>query len=800
MSQSNARSMRARPRSGPPVTPDAPRLIVKFRDSLALPYQDGAERLLIDLTPEWGRLPNAHSFRLNRLFTALSATELADLVARAKERDPLLPNFQTFFVVDAAPGHHIGGELVEHLRALPFVEHAYWDLEATDPLVDPDDDDPGAGWVQSQGYFDPAPDGIDAEFAWPRANGSGFAGGDGAGVRFVDLEQGWSFAHPDLAAHNIMLLHGANRPQSAAHGNMALGVVCARDNTIGCVGIAPWVETVAVVSHFQSTKADAIMAGLSNLDAGDVLLIEAQIPEVIVGTTTWGAMPVEVQVAEFWLIRLATALGVTVVEAAGNSFELLDDYVDTAGQRPLNRANPALGFRDSGAILVSAATSAAPHAPITDAYGMPSYHHGSRVDCYAWGENVTTLTDTGYATGGFASTSAAAAIIAGAAAILQGVAKANGRVLDPAVVRNILSDPVNGTESANGAAIDGLGVMPDFRKILLTNNGLGILPDVYLRDFDGDTGAPHQGQLSASPDVILSPTAVVNPQSEFGDPAKPFGSEAIAGQTNYLYVRAWNRGNSDAHHVAATVYWAEPATLVSPDQWTLVGSVDIPLVQAANILTVSPAIAWPAASIPASGHYCFVATLYHPKDPGANPLDLANLTAAWTLDWENFLALVRVNNNITWRNFNVIDTANKLKSSAGPAFRYLGPCLELPFAAVGAPDKARHAHLRVVDRLPEGSRVFLQIPVSLHAWALAAVAGPCNGREPLWHELGGGLELILLARGVTNLPGLPLPARSRLRQSLVVTLPTAELTAPASLYVSQLLNGKEVGRVTWRLE
>ena len=292
------------------MAPDRARIIVKFRDGVDLPYVDGAER---HLGAAWQRLPNAQFLSLNRLFTALSPEDLAELVAGARARDPRLPNFQRYFIVEVLPDY---GEAdpVEHLRALDIVERAYWDRRATDPIVDPDDDDPAAGWVQSQGYLDPAPDGIDAEFAWPRANNTGFVGGDGAGVRVIDLEQGWNFQHPDLIDHNIQMLHGEIRPDSIAHGNMSLGVLCARDNQIGCVGVAPWLDGVAVVSHWQSTKADALLAAIANLGAGDVLLIEAQIESVVVGTTTWGAMPLEVLDAEFWLIRLATALGITVVE------------------------------------------------------------------------------------------------------------------------------------------------------------------------------------------------------------------------------------------------------------------------------------------------------------------------------------------------------------------------------------------------------------------------------------------------------------------------------------------------------
>jgi hypothetical protein len=41
-------------------------------------------------------------------------------------------------------------------------------------------------------------------------------------------------------------------------------------------------------------------------------------------------------------------------------------------------------FRDSGAIIVAAATSAAPHTRLV--YST----FGQRIDCYAWGQNIRT--------------------------------------------------------------------------------------------------------------------------------------------------------------------------------------------------------------------------------------------------------------------------------------------------------------------------------------------------------------------------------------------------------------------------
>jgi serine protease len=75
-------------------------------------------------------------------------------------------------------------------------------------------------------------------------------------------------------------------------------------------------------------------------------------------------------------------------------------------------------------------------------------------------------------TGSFGGTSGSAAIVAGAALILQSVRVARlGSRFTPDQVRAILGDPANGTWSSNPAA-DRIGVMPDLRKILINEFGI----------------------------------------------------------------------------------------------------------------------------------------------------------------------------------------------------------------------------------------------------------------------------------------------------------------------------------------
>jgi hypothetical protein len=79
--------------------------------------------------------------------------------------------------------------------------------------------------------------------------------------------------------------------------------------------------------------------------------------------------------------------------------------------------------------------------------------------------------------------------------------------------------------------------------------------DVYQRDFPNDDGDPHTGAISLSPDIIVKPSQVTNPQAAFGETSGPARdsmtlSDAVeAGQDNYVYARLLNRGPRDASDV-----------------------------------------------------------------------------------------------------------------------------------------------------------------------------------------------------------------------------------------------------------
>ena len=111
-------------------------------------------------------------------------------------------------------------------------------------------------------------------------------------------------------------------------------------------------------------------------------------------------------------------------------------------------------------------------------------------------------------------------IVTGAALAVQGVLEAaGGSRLSPAQMRQVLSDAATGTASNNPAA-DQIGVMPNLRAIIEGTLNIG-LSDPYIRDNTSDTGDPHTGSISTSPDVILRPNTVPNLNSPTARAAEP---------------------------------------------------------------------------------------------------------------------------------------------------------------------------------------------------------------------------------------------------------------------------------------
>lgn len=775
-----------------------PRIVVKFRDDVELPYVDGVEEVIEGRHLEsWSTLGEAFpGISLTRFYTALEPGEIQALVDRATAMDRTYspPNLLTYFVIDCPPGID-SDALTGAISRWETVEAAYVESRPVLPAPCVTPDDPRIAW---QGYLKKAPDGIDAEYAWQLPNGCG------KGIKFIDVEGGWMLDHEDLTAANIALIHGVNTKgvKTIDHGTAVLGIVVGVDNSVGGLGIAP--HAAARVSSIYTSgtgvsKSDAILKAISEATFGDVILLELQ---------TAAYCPIETELGIFDTIRLGTALGIVIVEAAGNANSDLDAFKDLAGKQTLNRSDS--DFKESGAIMVAAAKpSPVPHEPVKAPPGDGT-NTGSRIDCYAWGGSIDTSWCDGQGTKSlytqtFGGTSGASAIIAGAALVIQGAAEATLKYrFSGWQLRAIMSDPANGTSPASPMIGSyGLGIMPDLKKIL-SSSTLSAVPDVYVRDYVGDTGDPHTGAISASPDVILRTATMADPQGSLGqgsntEDSNTLGQEAQAGQDNFIYVRVRNRGGVAAANVGVTVYWSPVSTLVIPALWTRVdptkgsGSPDVTLanVPAGNQLTVSDPITWKAGNIPSPGHYCFIALVDNELDPAPAPPDF--------LDWDNFRRLIKENNNVTWRNFNVV--SSQPKPPVPPAPLHNLEVVPLPFLVPGAPQTPEMFRLEVVARLPEGALIWVEAP----DYFVDAMRG--NSRHVVGGAARGVSWIRLNPHGRTSVGEAVFPSGSVTALRLLVHIPEKWRDGEYEVYASQLHRDPEdeqggfdeVGRVTWLL-
>ncbi len=454
-----------------------------------------------------------------RRYFEVSQEAWESLLCRAKackpERTP--PRFQDYVEV-LVPKDLCADEIAAALCRRPreIVEHAY-------PLRGPGAP-PLSDIMPSQ--LRASPRGVGAAAAWR------CPGGEGDDVVLVDVEQGWYLEHGDLPQD--IPVAGVNL-QHRDHGGKVLGVLFAVDGgnkkTLGIARsakpklVSEWAGTLNG-DHWQRTDAIVYATATTRPDEGDIVLLEAQ---------TFGLQPVEVEDADWDVIRAAVDVGVIVVEAAGNSGALLS----TSG-------------KDSGAIMVAAAETG------ETSVRWPTSGHGERIDCYAPGSLVRSIAvpsgqaivpDSDFLTG----TSAAAAVVAGMAACIQGIAKrALGAPLSPERMRDVLRNSAYGSpvyETANDTTP--IGHIPDLEKICRLEFGLYIAID------------PALVHTFASPNTVS--------------------------------VTIQSVGTLPLTEATLSVYWA-PASGSPPSDWQIVGSSDLNGVVPGASHTAS--FPWPPAAAP----------------------------------------------------------------------------------------------------------------------------------------------------------------------------------------------------------
>jgi len=388
--------------------------------------------------------------------------------------------------------------LINRLNRLDLVEIAY--LEPI-PEEAVDIAPPTPDYESDQDYLLAAPDGVDHYYAKTQS------GGDGSGVKIIDIEHAWTETHEDLETALGGTIVGDD--PVGAHGTAVIGVMIAGDNGYGVTGICPGAD-IGMISVSDISTSEAIMLAVDNLERGDIILIELHSPgphyNFQYREDQLGYICMEYWQDNYDAMLYAWARGLIVVEAGGNGDENFDD-TNIYGQLFDTT------YRNSHAIIVGAGV------PPDDEHGVDRSrldfsNYGERVNLQGYGRNVVTtgygtLFDGGddpnqYYTATFSGTSSASPIVTGAVACLQGYYKAS--------------------------------------------HGVPLTADYALEVLDA-TGSPQQGTLTEHigprPDLQAAFAALAPPPSLFTEPIiidTSIAEESIATIPLWLFNRSATTG------------------------------------------------------------------------------------------------------------------------------------------------------------------------------------------------------------------------------------------------------------------
>ena len=402
-------------------------VVIKFKDNAEIRFQQNTliSKNKADIEPVNDLLERYFENRFGRLIDGISESSLDKyrygLQNKSNKQLADMNGYYRINISDKTEAEIV----VNNLNLQSSVEIAY-----IMPVVEPagDIDPPTPDYTPYQLYRTEAPAGVDADYA------NTLPGGDGSGIKIVDLEGAWNFHHEDiskaLGGHITGTLYDDQHWKD--HGTAVTGVLVADDNSYGITGVCPGAD-IGMASIGGQAPAEAVMVALEQMEPGDLFVIEIGAPgphyDFASNSSQLGYVCMEYFQAEFDAFCYAWAKGITVVQAAGNGQE---NYDDTEIYGSLFDTN----YRNSHSIMVGASE--------TPTYGSDrtyaSYtNHGERVNLqgYGWGVYTTgygsVFTGGGdenqYYASGFNGTSSATPIVAGAVACLQGYYQTNYNTL-----------------------------------------------------------------------------------------------------------------------------------------------------------------------------------------------------------------------------------------------------------------------------------------------------------------------------------------------------------------------------------
>lgn len=159
--------------------------------------------------------------------------------------------------------------------------------------------------------------------------------------------------------------------------------------------------------------------------------------------------------------------------------------------------------------------------------------------------------------------------------------------------------------------------------------------NVWMKDSWNDTGLEPDPNTAADP-MYLSPYIWIRNTQDAGFLQQHNHQNPEFGQQNFIYVKMHNGGVAASGNLELYIANAS-VSLTWPGSWTLVASTPVSLPQSTTQIVEVP---W--NTVPGIGHYCMIARWVSAADPiGVETADIN--------------ANTRQNNNIVWRNLNIVD-------------------------------------------------------------------------------------------------------------------------------------------------
>ncbi len=764
-------------------------VILKFGPGVQIPYVDHAEQQMSGaLEAGWSELAALYpGISLTPTYPFQDPATWDALKARlTTSQMPQIAVMRRFFDVTLPAGADVTAFRGDALQRLPGLQLVTAKARGRNPSVDPSDD----VWAKDQTYLQ-SPDwtgstshfgGVGIADLWKDpADGTFEAGSDGDGMRVLVIERDWYEDHADLQlAGRYSLVFGdrENVEESIEHGTGTIGVIAGLDNVEGIVGICPNIDQVLLgtyltwnpaTSEFDQDIDDAIVEGIAHLSAGEAMLLEIQTDGNAI--VELNERPIEIYPEVFEAIKLATLLGVVVIEPAGNKAESLDAFWTTLTS--YGYSSDDYVDDDCGAILV-AACSAVRSTTRGECDPFRAYFasaFGARIHCFAFGADVMTTGISGsappwtsaYYSATYNATSAASAIVAGAVCALQGVAlQRRGALLTPEEMRALLTDPVNTSSCSN--AVTWIGLMPNL-PLLVDKIVAGA--DLFVRDDTTDDGVGMSVSVFDSPDIVIwtKPTAPAS-VTDLDSPGPALTGSGSAS----VYIRAHNRGLATSSSGQVQLYWAPAATLLLPSDFNFIGAKALPAILA-DSKDMSDAFT-PVGSV-SSFEGCLMTIV---SADGDRTADFKHPLLEDAIRFSDF---VKRQNNFALRNVVMKTYSGKKVTRA-----------ECTFSAAGGP-RDSEMDFEIVGAMPAGARIRLIVNEEF-----LGLLTPDQRKKV--REDGSRRILQVPPNGKFSLGALRFPARSRYPMELEVEMPALDQRGPFHLTAQQRWKKRVVGRMDYR--